>query len=231
MCVRYWAMRTQKMHFKSKSNKRTKQTWNHCSWPRIIWRTLHYIMRGHLSSNEKKPLAEVSAKSSFTYSEGKAVYILKAGLSLSLAIGSLLSKTPSDGTCLGEPPGSFCNVGCCCCFTSLEVFHSFIAFRRHPSPFRELSPSFYTHFILSAQLIAEWFTTLYFNFSGLFIFTASAMVLSGLFLPMGVFYHTLIRLWLRCGQEHPIQDLSVCLPSQSCPFPLTHGLELLMFEL
>ena len=39
-------------------------------------------------------------------------------------------------------------------FTSLEVFH-FIAFRRHPSPFRELSPGFYTYFILSAQIIAE----------------------------------------------------------------------------
>ena len=33
-----------------------------------------------------------------------------------------LNKTPSDGTCLGEPPGGFCDVGCCC--------SSFIAFRR-----------------------------------------------------------------------------------------------------
>ena len=39
-------------------------------------------------------------------------------------------------------------------FTSLEVFH-FIAFQRHRSPFRELLPGFYTHFILSAQLITE----------------------------------------------------------------------------
>ena len=46
-------------------------------------------------------------------------------------------------------------------FTSLEVFY-FIAFRCHPSPFRELLPGFYTHFILSAQLIAEWFETLSF---------------------------------------------------------------------
>ena len=30
-----------------------------------------------------------------------------------------------------------------------------IAFRRHSSPFRELSPGFYTHFIPSAQLITE----------------------------------------------------------------------------
>ena len=27
-----------------------------------------------------------------------------------------LNKTPGDGTCLGEPPGGFCDVGCCCCF-------------------------------------------------------------------------------------------------------------------
>ena len=35
-----------------------------------------------------------------------------------------LNKTPSDGTCLGEPPGSFSDAGCCCCccFTSLKVF-------------------------------------------------------------------------------------------------------------
>ena len=30
-----------------------------------------------------------------------------------------------------------------------------IAFQRHPSPFRELSLGFYTHFILSAQSITE----------------------------------------------------------------------------
>ena len=28
-----------------------------------------------------------------------------------------LNKAPSNGTCLGEPPGGFCDVGrCCCCF-------------------------------------------------------------------------------------------------------------------
>ena len=58
-------------------------------------------------------------------------------------------------------------------------------------PFRGLSPSFYTHFILSAQPIAEWFTTLWF----------SAILLSSYcgcygfewaFLPTGVFYLTLL---------------------------------------
>ena len=62
-------------------------------------------------------------------------------------------------------------------------FSSFIAFQRHPSFFRDLSPGFYTHFILSAQLIAEWFVKLSFNFSGLFChsLTASATVLRGAF--------------------------------------------------
>ena len=35
-----------------------------------------------------------------------------------------LSKTPSNGTCFEEPPGGFRDVGYCCCFISLEVFHS-----------------------------------------------------------------------------------------------------------
>ena len=38
-----------------------------------------------------------------------------------------------------------------------------IFFRRHPPPFRELLPGFYTHFTLLAQPIAEWFATLSFS--------------------------------------------------------------------
>ena len=77
----------------------------------------------------------------------------------------------------------FCSSFCC--------YSSFIAFQRHPSPFRGLSPGFYTHFILSVQPITEWFTTL--SFSEIFFhsFTASATVLRGYFLPTGVFYLTL----------------------------------------
>ena len=76
---------------------------------------------------------------------------------------------------LGEPPvkclwfccqfwSSFC---CCificwcssfCCCSSLTF-----SFWRHLSPFRALSPSFYTHFILSAQPITEWFAILSFS--------------------------------------------------------------------
>ena len=43
-------------------------------------------------------------------------------------------------------------------------FSSFtFSFRHQPLPFRGLSPGFYTHFILSAQPIAEWFATLSFS--------------------------------------------------------------------
>ena len=54
--------------------------------------------------------------------------------------------------------------GFCCIFISFLIFNcrcsSFtFGFRHHPSPFRGLSPGFYTHFILSAQPIAEWFAT------------------------------------------------------------------------
>ena len=39
-------------------------------------------------------------------------------------------------------------------------FSSFsFSFRHHPSSFRGLSPGFYTHFLYSAQVIAEWFAT------------------------------------------------------------------------
>ena len=51
----------------------------------------------------------------------------------------------------------------------------------------------------------------------------------GVFLLTGVFYPTLLRLWLRWEQEHPIQDLPVSALTEF-PFRLTHGLELLMLE-
>ena len=61
-----------------------------------------------------------------------------------------------------------------------------------------------------------------FTFARLFhhSFTASATVLSGCFLPTGVFYLALIL--------HILAHF--CLPSQSCPFRLTHGLELLIYK-
>ena len=71
-------------------------------------------------------------------------------------------------------------------------FSSFtFSFQHHLYPFRGLSSGFWTNFVLSAQLIAERFTTLsFFNHS--IIFLLRATVLSGHFLPTGVFYLTLL---------------------------------------
>ena len=65
-----------------------------------------------------------------------------------------------------------------CFFSSLEDFH-FIDCRRHPSPFRELSPGFYTHFS-PARVIRDTFILT-------FLFTASATVLSGRFFTLHSF--------------------------------------------
>ena len=73
--------------------------------------------------------------------------------------------------CLREPPRSFLLL---LYLHFIFVLHfifdlyfvvvlQLFAFRHHPSPFRGLPPGFYTHFILSAQPIAKWFTTLSFS--------------------------------------------------------------------
>ena len=71
-----------------------------------------------------------------------------------------LNKTP-EMVPLREPPGGFRDIDCCCYFTLTGGF-SFIAFRLHPSPFSELFLDFYTHLVVSDQLLAEWFATLSF---------------------------------------------------------------------
>ena len=76
-----------------------------------------------------------------------------------------------------------------------------IAFRRHPSPFRGLSPGFYTHFITFSpahrRAIRDTFI-LSFPRSSLHSFTASATVLSGHFLLTDVFYFTLLHRHFTC---------------------------------
>ena len=96
----------------------------------------------------------------------------------------------------------FCDVSCCSSFhfdlhivvvllLHLSMFFHFVvavssftfSFRRHLSPFRGLSPGFYTHFLLSAQPIAEWFATLSFFDHSVNLLAASATALSGHFYP------------------------------------------------
>ena len=100
------------------------------------------------------------------------------------------TKTPSDGTCLGEPPVRFLR-----CWLLFIVFvmlvvalHSLlfdVISRLSVSHRRVLTPILY--FQPSSSQSDSWH--FHFNLSGPFFhsFTASATVLSGHFLPIGVF--------------------------------------------
>ena len=112
----------------------------------------------------------------------------------------------------GEPPGGFCDVGCCCCFlffTSLEVF-TFPGYFSLPSALHAgFSGSWRPPPALSSTLA----TFGCFTFSRFFrhSFTASATVLSVRFLPTDVFYLMLLHrhFWhvfvtqMRAGTPNP----------------------------
>ena len=87
--------------------------------------------------------------------------------------------------CLGKPPGGFCDVGCCSfLFCDVACCSSFIAFRRHPSSFRELLPGSYIYILyFQSSSLQSDFRHFHFNFSGPFFhsFTVSTLVLSGHF--------------------------------------------------
>ena len=115
-----------------------------------------------------------------------------------------LNKTPIDGTCLGEPPRGFCDVRCC--FTSLELF-TFSSYFSLPSA---LHPGFSGPWRPPPALSSTLATFGCFNFARLFrhSLTVGATVLSGRFLPTGVFYLTLHPHILACfvmwaGTPHP----------------------------
>ena len=42
-----------------------------------------------------------------------------------------LNKTPGNGTCLGEPPGGFCDVGCCYFLPHWSLLHLRATFPCH----------------------------------------------------------------------------------------------------
>ena len=102
---------------------------------------------------------------------------------------------------------------------SLEVFY-FIALRHHPSPFRGLSPGV-LHPILYFQPIPSQCDSqhFHFNFSRVFIFTASATVLSGHFfsqtrvLPYTPSFVTQVR----AGTPHPGSSSVPALTELSLP--------------
>ena len=144
-----------------------------------------------------------------------------------------LNKTPSDGTYLGEPPGGFCDVGCCCCcfphWRFLRFRATFLC-HRHSTLASQVCEGLHQlwalPWLLSVALLLPGFSVT--------VLPRALRFWVGVFYPRAFFTLTLLTdifgtfLWLRCGQEHTIQDLPLCLPSQSCLFRLTHGLELLI---
>ena len=144
---------------------------------------------------------------------------------LFMSLGDL-TKLPAMILCLGEPPGGFDDVGCCCCcccFSHWRFLHFRTTFPCHwhsTSQVREgLHQLWALPWLLSVALLLPGFS----------VTVLPRAVLSGHFLPTGAFLpcspslHFWHVLWLRFGQKHPIQDPPLCLPSQSCPFRLTHG--------
>ena len=71
----------------------------------------------------------------------------------------------------------------------ISRFSSFtFSFQHHPSPFRRLSPGFQTHPILYFQPNPSQSDSRHFHFQPFrYLLTASATVLSGHFLPTGIF--------------------------------------------
>ena len=87
-------------------------------------------------------------------------------------------KSPSDGTCLGEPLGGFCDAGCHFIFDLVLNFISRLLYRVTGTPPWVLRP---VKASTSSELYPDYFSS-----------TASATVLSGYFLPTGIFYLTLL---------------------------------------
>ena len=103
------------------------------------------------------------------------------------------SKTPSDGTCLGEPSGFlWCWSSFCCCYSSfVDVLHSHFLFNIIPHPSVDYRQVFRP--ILYFQPSPSQSDSRHFHFQPFrYLLTASATVLSGHFLPTGVFYLTLL---------------------------------------
>ena len=158
--------------------------------------------------------------------------ILRHKRSFMIEIFCNLNKTPSDGTCLGEPPGDFCDVGCCCCFLAHWRFLPFWATfpcHRHSTLTSQACEGLHwlwaLPWLLSVALLLPGFSVT--------VLPRALRFWAGVFYPHTVFnLHSFPTFWhvfwLRCGQEHPIQDPPLCLLSQSCLFRLTSGFELLM---
>ena len=143
----------------------------------------------------KKSSSNISPTSVIAFVTGWSCYQMKSNIrckgntnSTSVIIFLIESqKLPAMVLCLGKPPGRLLLLLFFISFLYLHFIfdlHSF-AFRHHPSPFRELSPGFYTHFILSAHCRVIHGTFI-FNFSGIFLPRALRFWV-GVFYPQAFF--------------------------------------------
>ena len=143
-----------------------------------------------------------------------------------------LTKLPAMVLCLGEPPADVFDVDCCCCFFP---YWRFLRFRttfpchRHSnlaSQVREgLHQLWALPWLLSVALYLPDFSVTVLPRAQQFwlgIFYTQALFTLRSFLTCLTGFVT------QCRQENPIQVPPLCLPSQSCPFRLTQGLELLI---
>ena len=132
-------------------------------------------------------------------------------------IQSQLNKTPSDGNCLGEPPGGFCDVGCCCFLPHWRIFISLLFdVILHPSESYRRVFTLILYFQPSSSQSDSWH--FHFDFSKLFIFTASAPVLSGLFYRRRfLLYITLLVTQMLLGTPHPWSSSVPVLTELSLP--------------
>ena len=110
------------------------------------------------------------------------------------------SKTFNNRTCLGEPPGGFCDVSChfifvssfCCCSSFVNVLHSHFLFGIIPHPSVDYRRGCYTPFYTFSPAHCRVIHDTFHFQPFCYLLTASATVLSGHFLPTGVFYLTLL---------------------------------------
>ena len=132
-----------------------------------------------------------------------------------------------------EPPGGFCDIGCCSCLVLTGGFYVSTPATLHPGLLDSWRPP--------PDLSSTVDTLGYFYFCQVFpslvclILARVPRFLAGIFYPQAFFTLHFFRtfwciLWLKCGQEHPFQNRPCSCRHRVDPFRLARGLELLLFE-
>ena len=119
-------------------------------------------------------------------------------------------KTPSGGTCLGEPPGGFCDVGCCC-FLPHWRFLAFILALFHATGTPPRLRSFHS---ICSELYPGYFRLLaLMSFLPRVLRNFKRRFYLRRFLPCTLFADIYVRLCGGDGAGHPDPDPPLCLLS------------------